>query len=136
MRRAGNDKSEQVRIDFSDTGITFHVTDKTKAFQTSSHVAASLFDEYSMEGQTDSVTCNLEPFAKCVSIFGNSKLLTTTLQMTYSSDEKSIKLILDENEYSRLFPLNLGCTANVSFGHWRRSTKSSTTVPCFRKRIR
>ena len=47
---------------------------------------------------------NLEPFAKCVSIFGNSKLLTTTLQMTYSSDEKSIKLILDENEYSRLFP--------------------------------
>ena len=77
---------------------------------------ATLFDEYSMEGQTDSVTCNLEPFAKCVSIFGNSKLLTTTLQMTYSSDEKSIKLILDENEYSRLFPLNLGCTANVSFG--------------------
>lgn len=135
--RAGNDKSEQVRIDFSDTGITFHVMDKTKAFQTSSHVAASLFDEYSMEGQTDSVTCNLEPFSKCVSIFGNSKLLSTTLQMTYSSDEKSIKLILDENEYSRfLFPSSLECTANVSFELWRLSTTSLTTVLCFRRRTR
>ena len=136
MARSGNDKSEQVRIDFSDTGITFHVTDKTKAFQTSSHVAAALFDEYSMEGQTDSVTCNLEPFSKCVSIFGNSKLLTTTLQMTYSSNEKSIKLILDENEYSRLFPSHLECTANVSFERSPPSMKLSTMVRCFLKRIR
>ena len=46
------------------------------------------------------MTCNLEPFSKCVSIFGNSKLKMTTLQMTYSSDDNCIKLILDENEYT------------------------------------
>ena len=85
-------------MDFSDTGMTFHVTDKTKSLQLSSHIPSTLFDDYSMGGQTDSVTCNLEPFSKCVSIFGNSKLKMTTLQMTYSSDDNCIKLILDENE--------------------------------------
>ena len=97
--RSCGDKSEQVRIDFSDTGISFHVNDKTKSFQAASHIAASLFDDYTMVGQTDSVSCNLEPFAKCVSIFGNNKLLMTTLQMTYASSDSCIKLILDENEY-------------------------------------
>lgn len=59
-----------------------------------------------MEGPTDSITCNLEPFSKCVSIFGNSKLLMTTLQMMYSSDERCIKLILDENELTWVFSLS------------------------------
>lgn len=96
--RSDGDKNEEVRIDFSDTGMTFHVTDKTKSLQVSSHIPSTLFDAYSMEGQTDSVSCTLEPFSKCVSIFGNSKLMMTTLQMSYSSDDNCIKLILDENE--------------------------------------
>lgn len=99
--RSDGDKNEEVRIDFSDTGMTFHVTDKTKSLQVSSHIPSTLFDAYSMEGQTDSVSCTLEPFSKCVSIFGNSKLMMTTLQMSYSSDDNCIKLILDENELFR-----------------------------------
>lgn len=99
--RSDSDKNEEVRIDFSDTGMTFHVTDKTKSLQVSSHMPSALFDAYSMEGQTDSVSCTLEPFSKCVSIFGSSKLMMTTLQMAYSSDDNCIKLILDENELLR-----------------------------------
>lgn len=99
------DKSEQVRIDISDTGISFHVNDKTKSFQVSSHVTSSLFDDYTFSGQTDSTTCNLEPLSKCVSLFGNNKLLSTTLQMTYSSNDNCIKLTLDENEYCSFFLL-------------------------------
>lgn len=96
--RSCGDKNEQVRIDMSDTGLSFYVNDKTKAIQLSTHLSTALFDEYSIEGQIDSVTCNLEPFSKCVSIFGSSKLMVTTLQMMYSSDERCIKLVLDENE--------------------------------------
>lgn len=129
-----NDKSEQVRLDFSDTGISFHVTDKTKSFQTSSHIASTLFDEYSMEGQTDSVTCNLEPFSKCVSIFGNSMLLTTTLQMTYSSNEKCIKLILDENESSFPLVFIVECIANVRFGLLPPWMTCQIMRHCFRKK--
>lgn len=81
-----------------ENGLSFCVNDKTKAIQLSSHLSTALFDEYTLEGVGDSITCTLEPFSKCVSIFGNSKLLMTTLQMNYSSDEKCIKLILDENE--------------------------------------
>ena len=129
-----SDKSEQVRLDFSDTGISFHVTDKTKSFQTSSHIASTLFDEYTMEGQTDSVTCNLEPFSKCVSIFGNSMLLTTTLQMTYSSSEKCIKLILDENESIFALSFIVGCTANARFGLSSLWTMCPIMHHCFRKK--
>lgn len=86
-------------------GISFHVVDKTKSFQVASHVSSALFDDYSMTGQTDSVLCSLEPLSKCVSIFGNNKLLMTTLQMTYSSDDSCIKLILDENEYFFLYSI-------------------------------
>ena len=73
--RSCGDKNEQVRIDISDTGLSFYVNDKTKAIQLSTHLPTALFDEYSIEGQIDSVTCNLEPFSKCVSIFGSSKLI-------------------------------------------------------------
>lgn len=97
-RSSSGDKSEQVRIDIDESGLSFCVNDKTKAIQLSSHLSTALFDEYSLEGQGDSIACTLEPFSKCVSIFGNSKLLMTTLQMTYSSEERCIKLILDENE--------------------------------------
>lgn len=86
-------------MDFSDTGISFHVNDKTKSFQVSTHIASSIFDDFKMIGQTDSVSCNLEPFSKCVSIFGYNKSLMTTLQMTYASSDSCIKLILDENEF-------------------------------------
>ena len=98
MISSSGDKSEQIRIDISDTGLSFHVTDKTKTIQLSTHLATSLFDEYHIEGPTDSVMCNLEPLSKCVSIFANSKLMMTTLQMMYSSDDRCIKLVLDENE--------------------------------------
>lgn len=98
MISSSGDKSEQIRIDICDTGLSFHVTDKTKTIQLSTHLATSLFDEYHIEGPTDSVMCNLEPLSKCVSIFGNSKLMMTTLQMMYSSDDRCIKLVLDENE--------------------------------------
>lgn len=103
---SSGDKSEQIRIDISDTGLSLHVTDKTKAIQLSTHLATSLFDEYHIEGPTDSIMCNLEPLSKCVSIFGNSKLIMTTLQMMYSSDERCIKLVLDENESTFVIALS------------------------------
>ena len=46
MISSSGDKSEQIRIDISDTGLSFHVTDKTKTIQLSTHLATSLFDEY------------------------------------------------------------------------------------------